>query len=197
MSSTPRPSTPDSSTMTSRVLSFLTRIITPILGVETGLSTCSAIMSVINLASWTGFAYLVIHGDVGGTIDEITKFISAPIHYFISQIPEINDELANISIGHSIQFIQEVVAGSKELDFTGIANITMSITSLVKINGALFEDIVLKPVACALSVAIPSCRERCITDTPAYYGGVGTSRKRRRTQRRKQRSTPRSTRKKT
>jgi hypothetical protein len=165
-----------------RVLDFIVSVATPVIGIETGASSCSIIMSFINIASWSAFVYLLISSSIGITIGtEISRFIAGPIHYFISQIPEINEGMENFTMGAVISFVKKLFTQYSVDDIPDIINAIGYIASLVKISGALFEEMVMEPVACAISPVVRSCVERCTGKSPSYYGR-GRTRKLRRKQ---------------
>lgn len=165
-----------------RVLEFIVSVATPVIGIESGASSCSMIMSFINIASWSAFVYLLISSSMGITIGtEISRFIAGPIHYFISQIPEINEGMENFTMGSVISFVKQLFTKHSVDDIPDIINAIGYIASLVKISGALFEEMVMEPVACAISPVVKSCVERCSGKPPSYYGR-GRTRKLRRKQ---------------
>jgi len=165
-----------------RVLDFIVSVATPVIGIESGASSCSIIMSFINIASWSAFVYLLISSSMGIMIGtEISRFIAGPIHYFISQIPEISEEMENFTLTKVTSFVIQLYNKISVDDIPDIVNAVGYVASLVKINGVLFEDMILKPVACEISPVVKSCAERCAGKSPSYYGR-GRTRKLRRKQ---------------
>lgn len=153
-----------------RVLDYLVSVATPIIGIETGASACSVVMSFINVASWSAFIYLMILSPEGIS-KEISKIVSGPIHYFISQVPTINEGMEEFTMGKIISFVERLYTRHSVDGIPDIVNAVGYVASLVKINGALFEEMILQPVACVISPIIPSCIERCAGKSPIYYTG--------------------------
>ena len=158
------------------VLQFIKNQVFSIIGISTDTSSCAYVESLLNILCWTAVIYAATIPKISTwgigfnedmTPNDFVVALSSPADYIMSHFPGMSQLLKETTMSRIITYCMNIWSDYKEVvlkDATSakdLAYFGTAILRLVKLNGAAYEHLYMRPILCLLSHIMKSCESRC------------------------------------
>jgi hypothetical protein len=162
------------------ILQFIKNQVFSIIGISQDTGSCAYVESLLNILCWTAVIYAStvpkistwgIGFDDNMTPNQFISALSSPADYILSHIPRMSEVLRETTMSRIITYCMNIWSDYKNFaledseSVKDLAYFGTAILRLVKLNGATYEYVFMRPILCLVSHIYKSCETRCNKDS--------------------------------